>query len=110
MTERSQESAGTMFLPFSRNIVDSLPEDPLEAIPAIIADFRRVMAAVDESFAAKELRGRQRYEIAREACALLSAYLKREGFAIIVPRLPHNGDKLGNGEREKRQSLKSSVS
>jgi hypothetical protein len=101
----SEESAGTMFLPFSRKIVDSLPEDPFEAILAIIADFRRVMAIVDESLSAKELRDRQRYEIVREACALLSAYLKREGFAIIIPRLPHEGGKLGEEEEEREGPL-----
>ncbi len=93
-----------MFLSISRGIVDSLPEDPFEAILAIIADFRHVMIVVDESFAATELRDRQRYEIAREACALLSAYLKREGFAIPTPQLPRERWQSG-GEREREKSL-----
>jgi hypothetical protein len=105
-----------MFLSISRQIVDSLPEDPFKAILAIISEFRRVMSAAEQALAARELRDRQRYEIAREACGLLSAYLRHEGFAIRPPRLPYEGGKLGNRERErerereKRQSPKSSVS
>ncbi len=87
-----------MFLPLSRQIVDSLPEDPFEAILAIIQDFRREMAVVEESFTARELRDRQRYEIARQVCALLAVFLKREGFAIIIPQLPYEKGQIG-GER-----------
>ena len=103
-----------MFLFMSRQIVNSLPEDPLEGILAIISDFRHTVAVVGESLATKEMRDKQRYEIARQACGLLSVYLKREGFAIRTPQLPYEGGNLANRERErereKRRSPRSSAS
>jgi len=57
-----------MFLSISRHIVDSLPEDPFEAILVIIRDFRQVMAALEESLTAKELRDRQSTIDGRGTC------------------------------------------
>jgi hypothetical protein len=97
---RMTETWPSVFLFISRQLVDSLPEDPFAAVLAIIADFRHALATVaglpgDEAF-----QDRKRYQIAQEACALLSVYLKREGFAITPCQLPYGHDRPAQEQKE----------
>lgn len=89
-----------MFLFISHQFADSLPEDPFDGILAIIAAFRRALSVVPESASDTALQERKRYRIAQETCAFLSAYLKREGFAITVPQLAYGYDKPAEEQRD----------
>ncbi len=89
-----------MFLFITRQLVDSLPEDPFEAVPAIIAAFRHALSKVADLPGDEAFHDRKRYQIAQEACAFLSAYLKREGFALTAPQFPYGCDWPAHEQRE----------
>ena len=100
IASRRSEVWPGVFLFISRQLVDSLPEDPFGAILAIIADFRHALAMVAGLGGDAAFQDRKRYEIAQEACVLLSVYLKQEGFAITPPELPYEHD--GSAEEQKQ--------
>jgi hypothetical protein len=89
-----------MFLLVSRQLVDSLPEDPFQAVLTIISEFRHAMSAVTEAGGDKALQDRKRYQIALEVCSLLSVYLKREGFNLTPPQCPYE---YGQSAEEQRR-------
>jgi hypothetical protein len=76
-----------MYLLLSRRLVDSLSIDPYDAITVIIAEARHALSTVPEFRSDKTYQERRQYEILQEACALLTVYLEREGFAIRPPQL-----------------------
>lgn len=89
-----------MFLFISRQLVDSLPEDPFGAILTIISEFRHVLATVAEVPGDEAFKDRKRYQIAQEVCALLSVFFKREGFALTPPQLPDGHDGPAHEQKE----------
>jgi hypothetical protein len=97
---RMPETWPSVFLFISRQLVDSLPEDPFEGVLAIIADFRHALAVVPGLPGNEAFQDRKRYQIAQEACALLSVYLKREGFAIAPCQLPYGYDRPAQEQKE----------
>lgn len=89
-----------MYLILTRRLIDSLPIDPFDAIRAIIAEIRSVLAAVPEPRGDRTYWGIRQYQVCQEASALLTVYLEREGFAIHPPQLIADHSELNELQRK----------
>jgi len=93
-----------------QKFIESLPEDPFDAILVIVGVFRDVMSAVMELPGPWAYTQRRQYEIAREVCALLSTYFKREGLALLPPptQLTRRSEEEAT-EEERRRAIGETV-